>query len=94
MKKEALDCLRVARANRRTNSILVHWQVQWLVKWLLAMLSPFSTYPVWQLQSAKISGFIAVLCSLMRSHSAGATWMPLFSLHNIAIRSPLVIYQR
>jgi hypothetical protein len=24
MKKEALDCLRVARANRRTNSILVH----------------------------------------------------------------------
>ena len=32
MKKEALHCFRVARSNRRINSILVHLQVQWLMK--------------------------------------------------------------
>jgi len=32
MKKEALHCFRVARSNRRKNSILVHLQVQWLMK--------------------------------------------------------------
>ena len=32
MKKEEIDCLRVARFNRRKNSILVHLQVQWFMK--------------------------------------------------------------